>query len=128
MKLTVDETQAQIINSALDLYSRLLCGELSTLTTFFAKHNSDLDLPHDELFSILREIKSLVFPDLSASNYCVYGIYQEEAPEQAKVAYDLFQVIRNHIAWKNKPEGGIEVDFHEPMNTSEKTPLAKIKP
>ena len=38
--------------------------------------------------------------------------------EEAKIAYDLHQVIRHQLAWDQKPEGDITVDFDTPVKFS----------
>lgn len=46
------------------------------------------------------------------------GIFQDETPKSCKIAWDIQQVVRHCKAWHEYPEGGLTVNFDEPMNCS----------
>lgn len=125
MKLKINETQAKTIIKALDLYSRLQMGQIHELGTPysgpFTKQIEKAD--KEKLEDILNELKQTLFPELSQGAF--YGIFSQEVPDEAKISYDMIQVIRNHLAWKNNPKGGITVDFDQPLKSS-KEPLIEI--
>lgn len=119
--LQVNEEQLAMIQKALDLYSRLGIGQVEELANPFT---SPYPIVSEKGKEILKEFKKEVFPELDSGAY--YSIFSKEAPENAKIGYDLIQVIRNFLAYERKPEGGITVDFDTPMQTSEQ-PLSKIE-
>lgn len=123
-KLGMSEKQARVINSALDVYSRLLCGQIEELGVLFMDKIMKSDINREELRNACAIMKKVIFPDLHP--YAEYGIYSEEAPEKSKIAYDLFQVIRNYLAWDKQPLGGQTVDFYEPLKCA-KHNLAKME-
>lgn len=129
MKITIEcnENHARIIQQALDLYSRLGMGQfdrIHELMTFdFAKK---LDV-RSEAEEILDNLKALYFPELG-KGYGYHGIFSNNTPDQSKVAWDIIQVIRNKIAWHEKPEGGHTVSFGDPMKSgSEKFIKVKVE-
>jgi hypothetical protein len=56
-----------------------------------------------------------------------HGIRSDKIPDSARVAFDLYQVIRHRLAWDRKPEGGFQVYFDQPLLTSETCGLARIE-
>lgn len=112
-KLKISKRQAGVINSALDIYSRLLCGQIGELNVLFRDKIMNGGINQKELGDTCTVVKKVIFPNLHPD--VSYGIYSDEAPEQAKVAYDLYQVIRNYLAWEMRSAGGYAVDFHEPL-------------
>jgi hypothetical protein len=44
-----------------------------------------------------------------------HGIFSDKIPDEARVAWDLHQVIRHRLSWDDQPEGGITVNFDTPM-------------
>ena len=127
MKITleINEKQANTILKALDLYSRLQSGQISELSCPFSSPFKEKILESNS--SIEKEIKNIkkkLFPELSLNES--YGIFSKEIPEEAKIAYDILQVVRNKIAWTKTPHGGITVDFDTPLKSS-KEDFPKVK-
>jgi len=113
--MKVNEVQLRIILEALDLYSRLLCGQTSEAANFLRWHhlNSNQEIDHRAADSAGKQLKRAFWGDelgMGAS----YGIRSDKTPEEAKAAYDIIQVARYVRAWSKHPEGGIQVDFHTP--------------
>jgi hypothetical protein len=70
-------------------------------------------------------LKKVYFPELECAAY--YGIFSPDTPEESKISWDLIQVIRNKIAWSNRPEGGMTVDFGKPIQSSLSESLARVE-
>lgn len=103
------------INDALDLYSRILCGQYDKLLSFYhigegcSKENKKIK----ELFISLRQI---CIPQLNSNNlYCSLGIWSPETPKEAVKAYDIQQILRYQLAYHHNPQGGITVNFNSPF-------------
>jgi len=128
-KLTLTKEQAAVIAQALDLFSRIGCGQFEEI------------LRHP---TIVKKLYKLIDSDkyLKSREEAQYGIRVAKkvitgfepnssesivvADEPNRIAYDIFQVIRNRIAWDEKPAGGMEVDFTDPTKWSEQ-PLPQIE-
>lgn len=119
----ISEKQLIIIQEALDLYSRLLCGQVEELEYFFRIHGEPGTIKN--INTVIRVLKEIVFPELSSNSS--YGICGEKTPSESKIAYDLICVMRNGLAWHNKPQGGITVDFDTPLHVEKKEPLITFK-
>jgi hypothetical protein len=123
MKLTkyvieVSEEQAQIISSALDIYSRLTFGQIS-IAFQMIPFSEELEFNFKTLLGeFFRTIEDLVFYNNQI------GI--AEASESGKIACDIHQVIRHRIAWDRNPKGENLVWFDEPFKYG-KEELVKIK-
>jgi hypothetical protein len=127
--LVVNDEQAEVLAKALDLFSRIGCGQIEELLRhptiqkkLYELIDSDkyLDTKNEAEILIGKLKKLLVGFDLNASQSITI------AHEPNRVAYDIFQVLRNRIAWFKRPAGGMEVDFHEPIKWSEQ-PLPEVK-
>jgi hypothetical protein len=57
----------------------------------------------DEVDNRLAECRNMLIQDFSTGRNGSWGIYNEEASEECRVAYDLVQVIR-HEFWKRNPK------------------------
>lgn len=122
--LEINEEHAKVIIEALDVFSRIHMGQLNIIaeqlnfSNFFNKtniHNTDFRKKIDELKAIIG---------LSSSGHL--GIRSEVVHEDAKVAYDIQQIIRHKLAWDKNPQGGYSVDFQELFKCSKSETLPKI--
>ena len=98
MKLQIELSKKQLsgIAKALDLYSRILCGQLEEIPTViqradFTNHVIDTNDKRFALDTAIRHLKSILFPEIAPASY---GIYAEGVlPETAAITYDIYQVI-----------------------------------
>ena len=113
------EKQARIIIKALDLFSRLLIGQIHELENFFRwRHVGKLDIEQQEAARIgLLRFKRLYFENMAEHES--FGICNPKAPEDARISYEILKRIESKLAWHKKPEGGHTVDFHEPLKVSD---------
>jgi hypothetical protein len=115
VEVNLSKKQALIVKEALNLYSRLLMGQVEELSYFFGSK---------EISDSLSEIKSILFPELENNSY--YGIYQKDCSQESKIAYDIIQVLRNKIAWHENPEGKNTVSFAPPLRAGDES-LCEVK-
>lgn len=120
IKLTLTEAQAEIVQNALDLYSRVGCGQFEEVERvyngFFRNRNAEIE--HH-----LRNAKCAAGHPKNGS----FGIHNSEVPDKFRQAWDICQVVRNKTAWARNPAGGIQVQFDDPHRTgSEPLPLCEI--
>ncbi len=113
MQLELNDRQAQIISQALDIFSRVQCGQLKYIADLF------WGIPPERYLKIRQTLEDLE-PEATGLNKNAYhGIHSKENPESARIAYDIHQVIRNHLACKSNLEGDTMcVAFDTPFKTS----------
>jgi hypothetical protein len=116
-QLSVNQTQARVLQEALDLYSRILMGQLSEVS-----HKIHGPYDHQEANKYLEIAKTIIFPNLErGASYGVGG-----ACEESKISYEMMAVIRRFLAFERNPEGDFLVDFDTPLKVS-KEPLPDFK-
>lgn len=134
VQIIVTENQAQLINHALDLYSRLAVGQFDSIKNHWGigkmlwkKQKDDYYYVGEEELKALRN-KLFQFEDNKGLNYS-YGIHNQEVDDSARVAFDILQVIR-HELWKSNPNRSqITVDSSVHLtsnNVDERVPEVKI--
>ena len=106
----VNEKQMKIIIRALDLYSRLMMGQVKELSDLWDKREP-------VVFEALRFLKKAVFPELSLDSY--YGITSMAIPEEPKISFEMLRVMEHALSWHKHPEGGITVNFDPPMEITD---------
>lgn len=95
--LELNDEQIKNMMWALNLYSRLKCGQIDNLRELTDSRPTD---------DTLAELQKQMFPTLSGLNSS-WGIAGKNAPEDAKVCYDIYKKI--HFIWNpvgvyaNKP-------------------------
>ena len=126
--LKLNDKQASVVSRALDIYSRLLMGQIDNVLHEFP------NLSYDERRHLHKIVRQYVFSELDESAY--YGICSEQTDEKAKVAWDVQQVIRQALSWdslgkdpkKDRRDWNemMGVSFDDPFVTSLE-PLAEIE-
>ena len=109
LNLTLSEKQFNTIVSALDFYSRIQAGqfdEFRTLNKMFLDKFDDIE---ENLNKIKREVFGL---DSRTS----LGICSDELSLSAKRAYEIRKWLEYTYSWKKHPEGGLTVNFDEPLD------------
>lgn len=149
MKIELSDEQAYVIVEALDLFSRVLIGQSEEVGSVMNKYSVNMldsevvgevgkqytqhkpnrhayDAHHD----FTDAIRSLKHSLLGIHSNGSYGIHSEAVHDNARVAYDIQQVLRHYLAWKHYKSdsvaGTIGVSFDKPYQTS-KLELPKIE-
>lgn len=121
-QLEINENQAKIISSALDLYSRIAGGQFEEILKFYWHSDQEKISKAKEVLTDLKVLLTGIKP-----NQLNIGLH--DICEDAKVAYDLHQVIRYKLAHDRPHNTGdiLTVDFDTPRQISEE-PMAEIVP
>lgn len=124
-QITATQSQLELIQKALDMYSRIGMGQVGTAVTDHPdviKRILNRPYPnHVNLFDVSSVVdatmKRWVFEELSQNGYL--GIHSYKIDNSNRDAYDMIQVIRGKIAWNNHKEGDstIYVQYDTPMKT-----------
>lgn len=121
--LTVDDAQVRTILHALDLYSRVGCGQFDEIRRIFQfDPRTRVSVDPREIDRALEIVKQQLLPLERGTSY---GICCRDVPQEYRMAYDILQVLRHCKAWHEHPEGGVTVNFHQPMQTGDH-PFCKV--
>ena len=115
VKVEMSEEQAFVVLRALNLYSRLSIGQIEEITEVSKTPEIRNE---NEVKDVINKLKVFLFPELSFGSF--YSIAGSGTSESAKESWDIYQSIRYKLYWALYPEGGIQVYFNEPFNTSGK--------
>lgn len=118
--LKISKHQAEVISLALDVLSRIGLGQFDIAISDAMKERfwgmEGKDFNRDEVQHHFNELKRILTGHPPNGSY---GISNEEVNDKYRVAYDIHQVIRNRLAWDEKPEGDpIKISFQDPMQWS----------
>ena len=122
-RMTMTESQAQLVIRALDFFLRMRMGQFGELIDLVLTiKDGDIDeyaRRRDEASRILLDARKVLMPELRdmRSLHGSYGVYH--FPESTR-AFRALQAIRSCIAWHNNPEGGWTVDFNRPSGDAPK--------
>ena len=122
-RLTVTDNQLDAIDRALESFMRMSIGQFK-YSIEEVWRDKVLEVDRRELESICDRLKEMYtgYKDRGAS----YGIHSKEVQEDARIAWDIKQVIRHRISYDRHPEGGHTVNFNPP-NRSSLEPLPGIE-
>lgn len=103
-----NDNELSAISVAVENYARISLGQLN--------YGRDL------LMSGFHHLEAEKFVQIAecfdfANNKldCHYGIHNNSVSEDARTAWDMYQVVRNYVSWKNNPDGGIGANYDTPM-------------
>lgn len=119
--LTLTEGQARILRDACELLARVHMGQFRHVVDEVVLHRENwhaLKPAHE----IADQLERVLFPR---------GIKSADIQDRSRVAWDLYQIVREAIAWANVPPGAprpsMQVQYDRPMHTSKTEPLAKCE-
>jgi hypothetical protein len=114
---------SKIIN-ALDFALRIICGqllEICNVLNFISPLH--IKLNRDKIESIVKDVKMLVFKNLSF--YASHGIYGIDTPMNARIGFEMIQVLRHEI-WENSVEKKQHIVSAVPVHHETGFPLIEI--
>ena len=127
--LKINEHQAEVLERALDLFSRIGMGQFKELLRTF-ELNKLRSYSDDNYLKIVDQIKRLLddihilLTELSPSGY--FGITSNKIDDDFRVAFDIYQVIKHRLSWDRVPDGRIGIDFYDPLPASTEEHLAEF--
>lgn len=122
--ITMTERQAAALSLACEMVARFHLGQFDMLR--FVRN--DMLLPGE--FNTADLIRCLVFPDSENTK----GIRHSDIPDTSRILWDMYQVLRHYLSWKDQPNTPatrdwskqMGVNFDEPMKTDD-DPLPEIE-
>ena len=119
--IELNDQQVSTLIKALDLYSRIGLGQFKEILD--RQFNWNASSNYEDAIEKLEQVKYLL-TEFESNEY--RGIYGRDTPESCKIAWDIQQVVRHCQSWAKHPEGGLTVNFDEPLAGSQQ-PLPKCK-
>lgn len=117
--LSMNTKQAKLLVTACEFYCRMMLGqwnELSWHTLNLKDGNFDKRIQDkDEVDKLLMQARALTWPDLGNYSGRSWGVGHDKNTD---IVWEIYEVLRNKIAWKEHPEGGDTVDFSTPISFS----------
>jgi len=122
--LTLNEEHRKVLQDALDMYSRVLMGQWEIVAE---KLQETQQLEAKKAHLLRDNLDAAKQQLLGFGNGASHGIHNPNVKDEARVAYDLVQVLR-HEAWKRQEHPSrMSVDSYEPHQSSREVPLAEIE-
>ena len=112
-----------LLENILDFYFRIFLGQYSHIA-FETRLKAQNNYPEYQFMNfILSAIRYRIMPDLIKDLGIYldgsYGIGNQEVDAKGKIAYEICKTIMHNRAYAEHPEGGMTVDFNEPLKVSE---------
>jgi len=120
--LEITREQARVISEACELLARLHMGQLKEILWVWGPNKID---SWEWANNLIEALRRRLFPELLEGQF--YPITSKKIPDEARVAFDLHQVLRHHLTGPKPKQGFPSVCHDEPRQTSQEQPLAVIK-
>lgn len=115
----MDDKTARVVGRALEFYARIGIGQLEEITELARwdqLNKLDGSKPTyaeiEEADVLLKQVKRLLF---GLESNASLGILNPKTSQPAQIAWAVSKSIRHRMAWDANPEGGMGVDFDEPL-------------
>lgn len=109
--LVLDERQAKLLAKACEFYARVNIGQWNEIfQSCVDLRRDDYCEVRDAMEPLMLQARQLVWPELQGVGHS-FGIGKFE---HADIVWEIYEVLRNRIAWTDHPEGGPGVDFSPP--------------
>ena len=118
LSLNIIGEEYYLVLNALDLYSRIWIGQYERIDDLNFYDIGDRWNRDSRRHILFQQIRDLLIPSLrGAGDYlsCSLGIWSDKTDIRAINAYDIQQRLRYEVSWYRNPEGGITVDFGNPL-------------
>jgi hypothetical protein len=128
-----NEHQLRLLSWACEKVSRIQMCQFDSVADIVSPQIEGAD------YKILHEFRDTLnnlkrFFGLSTNSY--FGIYSDKVDNSARTAFDIYQVIRNYLAYEANPgvtpqnrwkNHKFTVDFDEPTKCDEENELIKVR-
>jgi hypothetical protein len=121
--LKINDQHRGVIQEALDMYARVLMGQWGIVSEKLM-----FQLEADQCHRLKDHLDAAKLEILGFQGGASHGIHSREIRDDARVAFDLHQVLR-HAAYKRRPEEkqkGYGVDAYPASKSSTEVSLAQV--
>lgn len=110
LELTPEQSRA--IQRACEFYARMRFGQFQEVTWQLMNfRDDDFCERRDKAEDLLFEARKFIYPELETRGHS-YGVGRDY---EADSAWEVYEALRYEMAWHEHPEGGITVNFDQPM-------------
>jgi hypothetical protein len=127
LKISVTKLQANIIKDALDIYLRLGIGQFRPALEKLPQKKLFDPLWHEDLLLIGKILSNHMIDNVDGWQRHL-SISNKDVDIAAKIAWEMYQVIRNHMAWDAAIKSGIVTDMDSERNWDKMVSNAYDKP
>jgi hypothetical protein len=127
LKISVTKLQANIIKDALDIYLRLGIGQFRPALEKLPQKKLFDPLWHEDLLLIGKILSNHMIDNVDGWQRHL-SISNKDVDIAAKIACEMYQVIRNHMAWDAAIKSGIVTDMDSERNWDKMVSNAYDKP
>lgn len=98
--LKCNEEQLKVIQKSLDLFSRILIGQIDEVVHVFRNENiNNYKFDFNKINNLSHEIRKLK-TNIELCPNSSFGIHNSDfVPDSSRKAYDILQVIRHKLSW-----------------------------
>lgn len=113
--LHLNPTQMRYIAIVCEFFARIVCGQFDEFPWFVINNKGDGYADKRDLSeSLLKQLKQIYFPELGWN--ASYGVGHDDYSD---IPWDIYQVVRNKIAWTENPDSDWKgVNYYPPMKFS----------
>lgn len=114
--LHLNSEQMRSLSAACEFFARITCGQLKELPWHIVQRKSTCDFANKRELAepLLKELKNIYFPELGWN--ASYGVGHDDYSD---IPWDIYQVIRNKIAWTENPNASCKgVNYYPPLKCS----------
>lgn len=115
--ITLTNKQAKVITEALDAYARAKIGQFTYSLDHMVKTPKGVHINRDSLQRIESYLRMLFFPELRDGQS--YGITQKEVPDEARIAFDIYQAICYKLPKENNMPEMYKSDIFKTSKTQQ---------
>ncbi len=121
--LHLNPVQMQYLSTVCEFFARIVCGQLDEFSWYIMQEKGgQFAEKRDAAEPLLMQLKKIYFPELGWN--ASYGVGHADYSD---IPWDMYQVIRNKIAWTEHPQSDFKgVNYYPPMQFSSQ-PLPKCE-
>ena len=113
--LHLNPVQMHYLATVCEFFARIVCGQFDEFPWFITKEKGgSFADKRDTAELLLKQLKQIYFPELGWN--ASYGVGHDDYSD---IPWDIYQVVRNKIAWTEHPHSDFKgVNYHPPMQFS----------
>lgn len=122
--LHLNPLQMRYLSTVCEFFARITCGQLDELPWFITEgKGGHFAENRDAAEPLLRQLKEIYFPELGWN--ASYGVGHDDYSD---IPWDIYQVVRNKIAWTENPQSDWKgVNYYPPMKfSSQPLPICEV--
>lgn len=125
--LHLNPIQMHKLSNICEFFARIACGQLEEISWYIQEYKTgDFAEKRDAAEPLLKQLKEIYFPELVKMGWnASYGVGHDDYSD---IPWDIYQVIRNKLAWTENPQSDWKgVNYYPPMKfSSQPLPVCEV--